>query len=1475
MTATPVVKVGDTVEKGKLLADTNYTKGGDLALGTNLNVAYTPFKGYNFEDGIVISENASKKLTSEHMHREGIKKERGTVLSKKRFLAETAGRVTKEQAAKLDDEGVVREGTRLVHGDIMIGALKEEAASRERQALAQFSKGKIKPVVARPRTWDKEYEGTVSQVVRHGKDTTIYVKTETPAGIGDKIVGRHGNKGIISMVLPDHEMPHTKDGESMDVLLNQSGVPTRINLGQALETAASKIAKKTGKTYVVNNFDPKNPDYTRGMLKELKDHGLSDQEELIDPQTRKSYGSVLAGKQYIMKLEHQAEKKMKNRFRGPYSVNRSPKGGGDSGGQQMDMFGLTALLAHGAKENIRESQTSRSDMNDDFWMSIQAGDPIPAPKIPFAYKKFEGLLRAAGVDVEKNGNELQLAPLTDSQVLKMSNGELKRPERRLEGNAKPAEGGLFDPEVTGTRWPNGEMGDKWSHIKLAKRVPNPVFEQPVRTLLGMTGKQFNSVMAGTTAHEGGTGPDAIVASLNKINTKKELDRLQTSAKALRGAKLDTANKKIRLLRALNEKKLNPKAAYTLGNVPVLPPTMRPISLLDSGDLNEDDTTGLYANVGQVNYQLKNLDPRQPIEDKHELHSSLYDGVKALMMTGMSQHGRHRSGIIDTISGAQKGSPKHGYFQKKIMGRRQDLSSRGVIIPEPSLSLDEVGLPAKAAREIFKPFVVRRLVHQGTPYLRAQEAVRENKPEAEKALELEMNERPVLLKRDPVLHKYGVQAFRARKVKGRAIKIHPLVTAGYNADFDGDTMSAFVPISQKAVREAKRMMPSKNLFSPSDGGITNVPTQEAVLGLHHLTKKGKRTTRRFKTPAEAASAASRGEIGVTDVVTVDNTKALTMPMVKTAAAKGGTRTTVGRLMVQAALPKSARSDAFLTRDDATLNKRKVKELLTRVADSDPDSFAKSADKLKDLGNYQSTGTSFGLKDLVSDNVPRDKILNSIKPAEKRILDNKKLTKKQRDEQLVSLYQGADKEIQKVTRARAEKSDNRMYDLVRSGARGNWNQYRQMTVAPMLAVDSRSKVIPTLIPKAYSEGLDVGSYWAAMHGARMGTISRVLGTALPGKEAKAITQSTINQVITSEDCGTTRGLRMGTKDGNVVDRVLVAPVTLGSRGGKEKGSIAAGTIVTPDVVDRLRNNKVKEVSVRTPYKCEAGHGMCSKCFGLNERGDFHEKGVNVGVLAAQAIGEPLAQMSMNAFHEGGVAGAKGSSAVNRFKRMENLTHFPKKLAGSATLALAGGKVTKLVKDQATGGHRVSVGDQEHYLPPRSAVRVKKGQTIKKGDALTMGPKNPHEMLPLTGLESVQRYLTEELSDAYDNREGIHRRNTEVFVRSLTNLGRVKDPGHRDDLLHGDPVPISEIRAFNRGLGSGKKPVQVEPYLRGTNLLPKEMQTDWMARMQHSGLKDTILTGAARGWKSNLHGTHPVPGMAYGKEFGKGTDDEPWSY
>lgn len=1468
-----LVKKGDTVKAGQTVADSNFTRKGDLALGTNLRVAYTPYKGYNFEDGIVISESAASKMTSEHLQRQKIRQEKNIILNKKKFLAESAGKVTKAQAEKLDDQGIIREGQVVEPGDVMIGALKKEEYSRERQQLALFSKGKLRPVSPKPTTWDKDYGGVVTQVVKHGKDTTVYVKTKAPATIGDKMVGRHGNKGIITKVLPDHEMPTTKEGKHSEVLLNPTGVPTRINLGQALETAASKIAEKTGKPYVVNNFDPKNKDYTRNLIADLKKHGLSDTEDLFDPKTGKKMGNVLTGKQYMLKLHHTAEKGMAARFRGGYDLNRTPRGGGEKSGQTMEMYALTSLLAHGAKANIREAQTSKADMNDEYWAAVQAGEPVPPPKVPFAYKKFEGYLKGMGVNVEKKGNNIQLSPLTDKQTLALSSGELKNPEKILRGkDAQPEKGGLFDPKVTGTAWPKGEMGNKWSHIALSERLPNPTFEKPIRSLLGMTDKQLQSVIKGEAPLGGHTGPKAIVTALSSIKPESELKRLTEQAKTLRGTKLNAANQKIKYLRALDHKKMSAKDAYTMKNLPVMPPSMRPISFMDNGNLNEADVNGIYSNIGKVNHQLRAFDPRLPPEESHELKASLYDGLKSLMHTGMTQSGRHRQGIMESISGSRKGSPKFGYFQNKVIGRRQDLSMRGVIIPEPSLGLDEVALPKKAAQEIYKPFVVRRLVRNGMTPLTAQQQVKQSTVAASKALDVEMAQRPVMLKRDPVLHKYGVQAFTPKLTSGKAIKIHPLVTGGFNADFDGDKMSAFVPVGKEAVEEAKRMMPSNNLFSPSHGGIMPVPSQEALLGLHQLTKKGKSTTKRFKSSADAARAAAKGEIGMTDVITVDRPLE-PIAGIKLAASRP-TRTTVGRLMVHNALPDKAKDDALLT-GSAPLDKGGVRKLFSSVAKKDPKAFAKAADKLKDIGNDHATGSSFGLEDLVSDYKARDQHIKAMKPAEKKILADKTLSAEKRDEKLIALYSKAGTEIQKITKGNADRSKNRMYDLVRSGARGNFDQYRQMTVAPWLAVDSKGKTFPSVIGKSYSEGLDAGSYWSSLYGARMGTIGRVQGTALPGAESKTIMQSAINQVVTEDDCGTSRGYAVNVDDNNALDRFTSKVVDLKTRGGKNKGKVAAGTLVTPELLTRLKNNKVKDVPVRTPLKCDSKEGMCSKCFGLNEDGHTHDTGVNVGVLASHAIGEPLTQMSMNAFHTGGLAGTAGVGAIDKFDRMKQLVKFPKILPGSATLSTMEGKVEKVEPDKVTGGFNVTVSGQSHFVPPRRGLSIKRGQSVKKGDALSAGPKNPLEMLPLTGIGSVQRYLTDELSQLYGGKSNIQRRNTEVFVRSLTNLGRVGDPGDREDMLRGDFKPISELRAHNKSLPSGKKPVQFTPVLKGTNLLPTEMQEDWLARMQSRNLKGTLLSGAAEGWTSDIHGVHPVPGMAYGKEFGKGTDKEPWKY
>lgn len=1481
------VKKGDKVKRGQTIADSNFTRDGTLALGTNLRVAYMPYQGYNFEDGIVISESAAKKLTSEHMLRNTIRAEKGIILNKKQFLAETAGQISGEQAEKLDDHGVIQVGQIVQPGDVLIGALKEAKISPEQQQLALFSKKALKPVRVNSQTWDKEYEGVVSKVIRHGKDTTVYVKAKTAAQIGDKMVGRHGNKGIITRILPDHEMPATGEGEHMQVLLNPTGIPTRINLGQVLETSASKIARKTGRPYVVNNFDPNNPDYTRSLIKEMKKHGVSDTETLFDPQTGKKFGEVLTGEQYILKLHHTAEKGITARGRGAYDANMQPKKGGETSAQSMDAAGLYSLLAHGAKENIREMQTVKADMNDDYWTALQAGEAPPPPRVPFAYTKFEGYLKAMGVNVNKDGNKISLSPLTDKQTLAMSNGEIRDPKAIIRSkDLKPEPGGLYDPVITGTTWVGGvgSFGDKWAHFELAQRMPNPIFEKPVRSLLGLGQKDFDAIMSRDKDHEGKTGPWAISSALKQVDVPKRMAELESKLPKLKSAKLNAATKEMRYLRALDKLKMSPKEAYTVKQLPVLPANMRPISVLDNGDLNNDDLTDHYKNIGAVNDKLKSRlhGGVFPEEEYKDLQIALYDGLKSMTMTGMQYHGRHRKGVTQLIGGGGGGgSPKMGFFQRRLIGKRQDLSMRGVIVPEPTLGLDEVAIPEKAAREIYKPFVVRRLTRMGKTPGGAIREVRSNTPLARAALEAEIGERPLMLKRDPVLHKYGVQAFKPTLTDGKAIKIHPLATSGYNADFDGDKMSAFVPISNRAVTEAYNMMPSRNLFSPSDGKLMYAPNQESQLGLYNLSKRGKKTRYRFKTSADAAKAVKDGKIGITDVVTIDSISG-TIPKnvdpthigtIDKLAAAAPVETTVGRLLLHQALPDKIRNKKMLTDPNFALTKQELKRLLTEVGQKETKEFGRTADRLKDLGNSSSTGFSFGLKDLVSDSEFRDKAMSKARVQEKKIRVAEKNTNK-RDEQLVRLYQGVDKKVQQHTKARAEKSKNRMYDWVRSGARGSWDQYRQMTVAPMLVEDALGKVVPVPIDKSYSEGLDTGSYWASMYGARMGTIGRVKGTSKPGAATKEMMQTSMSMVISMDDCGTDRGLNLSATDKMALDRYTAKGISLGVKGKKDKGSIPKGTLITPAVLTRLRNNKVKDVTVRSPLKCKAHEGMCAHCFGLSENGKRLERGANIGVIAAQALGEPLTQMAMNAFHTGGVQTERGSSA-DKFTRAQQLVRFPEVLPGSATLSTMAGKVEKVTIDRATGGHNVHVEGVGHYVPPsKGKPLVRKGMMLKRGDALTDGPKNPRELLPLTNKATVQRYLTDELQSLYGG-SNLHRRNTEVFVRSLTNLAEVTDPSGNSGFLPGDKMAASQIEAHNADLPKGFKPVKYKPLLRGTNVLPNEVQTDWMARLQFRDLKRTIIQGAAEGWSSDVHGIHPIPGMATASEFGKGTPKDPWRF
>jgi DNA-directed RNA polymerase beta subunit/DNA-directed RNA polymerase beta' subunit len=2008
MHSLPNVKVGDKVEKGQLLADSNYTKDGTLALGTNLRVTYLPYKGYNFEDGIVISESAAKKLTSEHMHRKSIEIDpEKDFVDKKKFIsyASTASKkLSAAQLSKLGDDGIIHIGAKVELGDLLVAAVgKKNFVGETARMIGRLDK-KMFSFEDKSVTWDSQHPGEVVKVVRspNGKGATVFVKTLEPAEIGDKMVGRHGNKGIITRILPNVDMPRIggPDGLHTEVLMNPSGVPTRLNLGQMLETASSKIALKTGTPYMVQNFGGADQDYSEKIKADLKSHGLSDEDDMYDAKTGKKLGSALNGHQYILKLKHQVEKKLAVRGGGnrkyEYSLDRSPKGTGASyPGQAIGQLEFYALLAHGARHNLREMATYKAEQhlgnnNDqsehiDFWHRVQTGQPLPPPKAPFVYKKFEAMLTGLGINIRKDGHQLVLQPLTDKGVLALSAGEIIDPGRVLRGkDAKELEKGLFDPKVTGGLPNDVGKGLKWSHITLPESLPNPIFvgnkqhPGPAVSLSGLKFDEFEEVAKGqksikTPSGDMKTGGQAIHDILSSVQVKPEIKKLREQISKLRGTNLDKANKRLKYLIALDELGMKPTEAYMMKHIPVLPPIFRPIIPMQDGALRFDDINYYYKSLGHIIKQYKEAPKELGEEGIKELREDMYDITRSLAGlsggTPVYESNRQMKGLLDTISGTQ---PKEGYFQKRLMKRRQDLSMRSTIIPEPAMHLDHVGLPRDAAMELYKPFVVREMQSLGYSPVEALKEIKAGSNLAWRSLQGAMDKRPVMLKRDPALHKFSIMAFKPKIVDGKAIKIHPLVTAGYNADFDGDsclgailtcnissesgmgqeekvmphtgsiasfqvleirdfprilesavtkesgvieydvpdntcvpaynngkmhimpvtkfsihpnceewvvksrngrditcsadhslalldpetltvskfpprnstgkcfpvlrnleepglydripghklssrgnvrqmlgeiplvesvgwfigamvgdgwtsastrqlhlasgvtpsvrdrwskivnwlsngamtstrsmphefegknyesfrttnsstalsrwvepligsgahhkhlpprflemptefrqgllaglldtdgtvnwnsrgqfqcsyttvsnklageimllaislglvcnrvesenrerpvyiitfsirpmqeatwlnlvsvhkqkaleelrqgrdiefgrndfvpiteqareellarlrkigaslrppnrnkeafstyvvlnrrdsvitrttlmalygmvlqqaqhdttlshlgkdtefgpisehlskwfsivldktvgwdvveeaqatgqhvemydltvpeawtftmangavvwdTMSAFVPLTDDAVRETFKMFPSNNLFSSTNGGIMYAPEQEAFLGLHLLSRWGKDSGKTFPSFQEAMKAKERDQLHVTDAVTIN-----------------GHKTTLGRAIIAQHLPDALKLDESLNKKfqdpDFELHKKDVNHLLEVIAKNDPKSFAFAVDHLKDLGNQYSyeLGFSFGLKDIGAHKSIRDPIIKKSDSEAAKVKADASLTPAQKHDKIVKIYDKATDDLVDAHRPIFEKEDNNMYRMVSSGARGKMSQFRQMTIAPMLMKDAAGTTLTTPVRKSYSEGLDVGDYWTSLHGARMGTLQRVEGTSEPGRLTKEIVNVVIPNMIVSKDCGTSNGIHMDIHDRDVHDRYLAASVKL-----PNDQVIQSGTLIDGHVTSTLKKHHIKQVVVRSPLKCNHGKGLCSKCFGLNENGDLHEIGTNIGVLAGHALGEPATQLAMDSFHTGGVASSRGGASVDKFTRLNQLLELPKVLPNAAVLAETSGKVTKVDRDMATNGWNVHIGKEHHYIPAQRTPTydgqpLVVGTEVKKGEPISDGHIDPRDYLKHTDIHTVQNYLANELFNGIYKDERVRRRNIETVVRSLTNYTQIKDPGD-SNYLHGDYALRTVVEEHNRNLPAGAKPIDHQPILKGAQQMALGSHEDWMARLNFQQLRNTLLEGTAKGWRTDLHGMNPIPAYAYGAEFGKGTPDKPHNY
>jgi DNA-directed RNA polymerase beta subunit len=854
---TLTVKPGDHVTKDQPLAESNFTKDGHLALGTNLRIAYMPYRGLNTNDGIVVSQGAADKLVSEHMYQHSLSKDGGAHINREKHRTYFGNRYTKEQYDNLDDHGVVKPGVVLKTGDPIMVGVRENKVTGDAALLGKLSKSLVKPYEEVVERWTHERPGTVVDVAHAPSRVAASIRTQETLQIGDKLSNRFGNKGVIAKIVPDHQMVQDEHGRPIDLLFTSAGIVSRINPAQVIETALGKVAEKTGKPIVVPQYTPgrDNVAFAKSLLKE---HGLSDKETVLDPITGKKIPDIVVGKSYILKLFKTTDSNWAAHGAEKYDYNQQPARGGDEGAKGIGKMEFDGLVAHNARNVLREAASIKSQRNDEFWRAVQLGLPTPPPKTPFAYDKLQSMLTGAGVKVSKAGSRLALGPLTDKDVTSMSSGALKDPSKLIRAkDLRPEAGGLFDPATTG-----GMSGTKWTHVDLHEPIVNPVFEEPVRRLLGLTQKEF-------TEHVG-KGGTWFKSALGDIDVDRKLTDLRAQSKKARGPALDGIVKQIKYLEALKTHDLKPKDAYVITKVPVTPPVIRPILPLQDGRLQVGDANLLYKDAFLANEQLKEAAKILPGSEMHAPRQHLYDAVGALYGVGEpvspAAEKRGAKGYLAAITGTRPGS---GFFQSRLMKRQQDVSGRATIAPDPTLSMDEIGVPEGMLWGMYGKFVVGRLVRRGYSATDAQKMVDDRSHIARDELINESRERPVMVNRAPSLHRFNIIGAYPKIIEGKTIKLNPFAEKGTNADYDGDAMQIHAPVTPAGIEDVKKMTLSHMIFADKRPGVLNVaPEMESLLGLNRATRApSDKRTRHFETKEEALAAYHKGEIQLNDPIEI--------------------------------------------------------------------------------------------------------------------------------------------------------------------------------------------------------------------------------------------------------------------------------------------------------------------------------------------------------------------------------------------------------------------------------------------------------------------------------------------------------------------------------------------------------------------------------------------------------------------------------
>jgi len=929
----------------------------------------------------------------------------------------------------------------------------------------------------------------------------------------------------------------------------------------------------------------------------------------------------------------------------------------------------------------------------------------------------------------------------------------------------------------------------------------------------------------------GMGAEAIKELLQEIDLDALANELRAELEESTGQKRIRAIKRLEVVEAFRSSGNKPEWMI-LDVIPVIPPELRPMVQLDGGRFATSDLNDLYRRVINRNNRLKRLlDLGAPEIIVRNEKRMLQEAVDALIDNG--RRGRPVTGPgnrpLESLSDMLKG--KQGRFRQNLLGKRVDYSGRSVIVVGPDLKIWQCGLPKEMALELFKPFVMKRLVEKGFAHniKSAKRMVERVRNEVWDVLEEVIKEHPVLLNRAPTLHRLGIQAFEPVLVEGRAIRLHPLVCTAYNADFDGDQMAVHVPLSAEAQAEARFLMLSaNNLLKPQDGKPVTVPTQDMVLGSYYLTVDKDNDLgegKVFASPEEARMAYDNGYVSLHAKIKVRMTR-----IVDGVEKSKLIDTTVGKLIFNEAIPQNLgfvdRTDPetmFNLEVDFLVGKKELSKIIERCINvNGANKTAIVLDEIKKLGfKYSTRGAiTIGVSDMIIPEIKQRYLEETDKKVEMITRQYRRglITEEERKNAVINAWNKTTEDVKDALIASMDKF-NPVFMMSNSGARGNINQIRQLAGMRGLMADTSGHTIEIPIRSNFREGLNVLEYFISTHGARKGLADTALRTADSGYLTRRLVDVSQDVIVREEDCGTEEGI--------TVSAIISSGEKIEGLDERLAGRYAAEDIIDPetnevivrhhelidgDTAQRIAKSGIKEVKIRSVLTCRTRNGVCSKCYGINlATGDKCNVGEAVGIIAAQSIGEPGTQLTMRTFHTGGVA---GEDITQGLPRVEELFE-ARKPKGLAIISEISGTVT--IRETKKKREVVVTNDsgeaQTYLIPYGSRLKVNDGEFIEAGDELTEGSVNPHDILKIKGIQAVQSYLLREVQKVY-RLQGvdINDKHIEVIIRQMMKKVKVDESGDTK-LLPGSLVDMFEFEEANaKAEAEGLRPAEGKRALLG---------------------------------------------------------------